>query len=996
MPLPRDTLVLAEGRATTWYEFDADWYRRAYGVAGKDADTLADYLDTGQLLGRAPNVFFDETWYLRRYPDIAASVRDGRFASGFDHYCRDGLTGRSAHWLFQVVFYQSGVPELTAEILAAEGYRNSYDHFLRTGSAAGRLAHPLFDSAFYRTAQAAGESDAGSPFAEFLYRLSERQPETAASVYFDADWYVARYPEVARAIAAGQFLSALHHYSCNETPTAFDPLADFSEAHYAARHPDVAAAIAKGAFRNAYMHFLPAGVRELRSPAPHIDLRYYWSRNETCRRAVEAGQVRDAFAHLLTIGKPRGLALAPFPAPPALPLADARALSAAQAHTLLPLYGRRPLDFTLSGPATCSAIVVLGSGLALALRGLAALREQLQSGLELVLVDASGVDEVRQIERCVTGARVLRLDAEFGFGRACNAALESVGSDYVLLLASDVQLAGGALAAALARIKADTTIGAIGGKVIGCSETLDEAGAIIWRDGSITRYLEGQPPLSPEAEFVRDVDFCSGGFLLGRTRLLRELEGFDAQFEPTRFEAADLGVRIWQTGHRVVYDPAVVLRRYSDENAVAPHLAPALQRARHKAFFDKHLASLRFRHATSPAAVPFARAVDSRRRRVLFVDHTVPLRALGSGWVRANDIVRVMADLGYHVTVYPLRPTEADPAEIAADFPDTVEVMHDRALAGFRAFLESRPGYYDCIWVSRTHNLDLVRPVLEDAALVPSRTRIILDTEAVAATRSALQAAILGEAPAAKPDEALRKEFANAFFSQQVLTVNDQERRLLSGLGIPDVRVLGTLCEPRPTPRSFEQRAGMLFVGSLHATDTPNWDSLLWFADEVLPLVEAELGYETRLTVAGYQSPWVPMERFAHYSRITVIGPVVNLTPLYDRHRVAVAPTRFAAGTPYKVYEAASFGVPVVATALLREQLGWKDGVELLSADAADPAGFAARIVEIYRSAERWGAVRAAALERLQQENGWGQFASTLRQLLPPHDTAKDSYWQSR
>jgi len=63
------------------------------------------------------------------------------------------------------------------------------------------------------------------------------------------------------------------------------------------------------------------------------------------------------------------------------------------------------------------------------------------------------------------------------------------------------------------------------------------------------------------------------------------------------------------------------------------------------------------------------------------------------------------------------------------------------------------------------------------------------------------------------------------------------------------------------------------------------------------------------------------LDRFRDHPRVTLRGPVTDLTPLYDSHRVFVAPTRFAAGVPYKVHEAASFGLPVVATDLLRRQL---------------------------------------------------------------------------
>ena len=106
---------------------------------------------------------------------------------------------------------------------------------------------------------------------------------------FDSAWYCANHASAAQAIAAGEFLCALHHYLCNDSPTAFDPLADFSEADYLNRYPDVADAVTKGIFPNGYMHFLQSGVFELRNPSRHIDLRSYWEHNDAVRRAVRFG-----------------------------------------------------------------------------------------------------------------------------------------------------------------------------------------------------------------------------------------------------------------------------------------------------------------------------------------------------------------------------------------------------------------------------------------------------------------------------------------------------------------------------------------------------------------------------------------------------------------------------------------------------------------------------------------------------------------------------------
>jgi glycosyltransferase involved in cell wall biosynthesis len=190
------------------------------------------------------------------------------------------------------------------------------------------------------------------------------------------------------------------------------------------------------------------------------------------------------------------------------------------------------------------------------------------------------------------------------------------------------------------------------------------------------------------------------------------------------------------------------------------------------------------------------------------------------------------------------------------------------------------------------------------------------------------------------------------------------------------------MIEPHPTARLFAERSGMLFVGAIHREDSPNFDSLVWFVDAVLPLIEAELRWETRLTVAGYNAPSVDLSRFERHPRITLRGPIADLDPLYNAHRVFVAPTRYAAGAPYKVFEAASRGLPVVATEVLCGELDWRSGEEILAAASSDPATFAAHVVALYRDETFWRSVREGALRRLQQENGRENYTRAVAAVL--------------
>ena len=390
---------------------------------------------------------------------------------------------------------------------------------------------------------------------------------------------------------------------------------------------------------------------------------------------------------------------------------------------------------------------------------------------------------------------------------------------------------------------------------------------IVWRDGTTLGYLRDASPLAAEANFVRDVDFCSAAFLLLRADLLRRIGGFDELFAASGCADVDLCLRVAEAGSRVVYEPAAVVTRLIQIGAEGePGKAQ-------QALFRKHGDSLRFRYAADRHVEIFARSTDTAHR-VLFIDDMIPLRRLGSGFVRSNDLIQVMATLGYLVTVYPINPTRGGLATIYADMPDTVEVMHDRSREELADFLAARAGYYDTIWIARTHNLERVKPMLERvAAGMVKPPRIVLDTEAIVTLREAEHAALAGAAPF-DVDAAIMQEFAGAHVCQAIIAVTSGEAQKLRDLGFPDVAVIGHWREAQPTPRAFADRAGMLFLGAIHQQESPNFDALEWFVHKVLPLVEQSLGWQTRLTIAGFVDPAVSLEAYREHPRITLCGAV--------------------------------------------------------------------------------------------------------------------------
>ena len=370
---------------------------------------------------------------------------------------------------------------------------------------------------------------------------------------------------------------------------------------------------------------------------------------------------------------------------------------------------------------------------------------------------------------------------------------------------------------------------------------------------------------------------CSSYFLLLRSAALRQAGDFHWDSTPDDVADAELCLRLRGAGFRVVYDPSAVIRaiqvsRGSREAAAKPNTT----------LMELHAALQPDGEPARRGTALFARSVAAERGHILFIDDHVPLRRIGSGFVRSNDVIATMASLGFHVTVFPMQPNSFDLLEIGADLPDNVEVMHDRYLADLPDFLRDRAGYYDTMWVTRSHNLTLLAPVLtlvaDDNYNLP---RVILDAEAIAAHRESLRREVLGQRGGYDVQRALRDEFQAARLCDAVVACSQDEAQTLRHLGLPRVSVLGHRCAVALTERPWKDRTGMLFVGAIHSMDAPNLDALQWLVNDVLPLVERELGSETRLTVAGYCAPGIELEWLRRHARVVWRGAVNDLRTLY-------------------------------------------------------------------------------------------------------------------
>jgi glycosyltransferase involved in cell wall biosynthesis len=394
--------------------------------------------------------------------------------------------------------------------------------------------------------------------------------------------------------------------------------------------------------------------------------------------------------------------------------------------------------------------------------------------------------------------------------------------------------------------------------------------------------------------------------------------------------------------------------------------------------------SIRYRVGEQLKAIKYQRGIwkhlralspGAKRLRILMIDDRVPHYHLGAGLPRTNFMLTAMAAMGYQVTFYPLSGVAEDPASVHDAVPREVEVMLDHGPSRLGRFLKDRDGYYDLIIVSRPHNMKMLTSVLER----PERLRIVYDAEALFCMRDVERARLQGKPLSAEEVQKLvSAEVSLAEGSLCVASVSEGESRWFSEYGFKKVYTLSHAVESRPTPNPFQSRRDLLFVGPVRELTSPNGDAVAWFVREVFPLIRKRLGEDVKFLIAGPNTTEVVEELKGE--RVEFLGRLDDLTDSYNRARLFVAPTRFSAGIPLKILEAASYGLPVVGTSLVGAQLGWRHETELLLAQDAE--GFAAECIRLYRDEELWNRLRSSALKRVNLECSPEAFSARLKLII--------------
>ena len=597
------------------------------------------------------------------------------------------------------------------------------------------------------------------------------------------------------------------------------------------------------------------------------------------------------------------------------------------------------------------------------------------ASFEVIVCDDASTDSTNGFLRSIRGLQLIRLKQNVGFLGAISMAIEAAKGKYLLMLNNDTEVQPGWLSALLDVAEADPTVGAVGSKLTFPDGRLQEAGSIIWSDGSAWNHGYGHDPSEPAFNYRRQVDYCSAACILVRRSAYDLVGGFDKRFAPGYYEDVDLCFSLRAAGFSVMYQPeSVVVHQgsasYGDQGTGAAsgvNTKRAINTNRH--IFSAKWAAELDHHWPTGTAMGYRGGRIGHRPRVLIADWQVPAYDRDAGGVRMGQIVELLAELGCEVTLFPNTTERREP--YATRFQRLgVEIYYGPSVMA--DLVRERPGLYDLVILSRP---EVGAAYLSAVRVGFPGARLIYDTVDLHHLRERRRLDVMGEVPGAAWHSLRRLELRLMRSSDLVATVSEEEARYVSHVA-PGVRtvVLPTVHDvPLGGSSPFEGRSGMVFIGGF--MHDPNVDAMRWFVRDIIPMIGDGAGH---LVILGSDPP---LEIIALRSpTVEVTGYIENVDPFLQSAAVFVAPLRYGAGVKGKIGHAMSRGLPVVTTSVGAEGIGIVDGVHALVRD--DPRSFAAAVDAVSSDGELWSRLSQAGLELVRSSLSGERMRERLRGLL--------------
>ncbi|MBF0343477.1 MAG: glycosyltransferase [Nitrospirae bacterium] len=586
---------------------------------------------------------------------------------------------------------------------------------------------------------------------------------------------------------------------------------------------------------------------------------------------------------------------------------------------------------------------------------------------EVIVVNNASTDHTSSLLEGILNIRTISNDFNAGYGAACNQGAKEARGKYLLFLNNDTMVAEGWLDALLEVMSTNGKAGAVGSRLIYPDGRLQEAGGIIFSDGSGCNYGRGENADEPAYNYLKEVDYCSGASLLITRELFETLNGFDPQYDPAYYEDADLCFSVRKAGYKVIYQPKSVVVHFEGTTAGTDTSEgfKTFQEVNRSKFVHK------WKHVLASQQRGIDELFVARERItgkiILIVDLKVPAFDKDASSVRMYQIIKIFLRYGHKVIYLPFDGQASQP--YTDDLQQMgVEILHGKINA--HDFLNRYGSFLDVVMLCRPmsiHYIDLVKTYAINA-------RVLFDTVDLHFVREQRRAVLQNNTEMLQDAEQTKTiELSLCEKSDVTIVVSDVEKAILAKeRPLCNIKVLPLIFEPVKVTNPFGRRNCLMFIGGFD--HHPNEDGIVYFVNDVMPLIQQRIP-NIKLYIVGNMPPKSVTDLNSY--NVIVTGHVVDVTSYFVNCRVFVSPLRYGAGVKGKIAQSMSYGLPVVTTSIGAEGFVLEDRKTALIAD--NPQLFADCTVELYSDKRLWNRLSSNSVKFV--ENNFSIDKSTERIL---------------